>query len=117
MPEIQLPYGDGALEFWIPEANLTGMYAPQSVVACGDPVAEILSALTHPLDTPVLPRIVRPGEKVVILVDDHTRVTPVAQIDERHFQVGKITTDLVEVYDNLVNRRDKRAAAARASAA
>jgi nickel-dependent lactate racemase len=80
MPEIQLPYGDGALEFQIPEANLAGMYAPQSVAACGDPVTEILHALTHPLDTPVLPQIVRPGEKVVILVDDHTRVTPVAQI-------------------------------------
>jgi len=51
MPEIRLPYGDGAIEFRIPEANLTGIDAPQAVAACGDPVAEILRALTHPLDT------------------------------------------------------------------
>ena len=50
------------------------------MAACGDPVAEILHALTHPLDTPVPPQIMRPGEKVIIPVDDHTRVTPVAQI-------------------------------------
>ncbi len=78
--EIQLPYGAETLKFRVPEANLAGVYAPQSVAACADPAAEIVRALTHPLDTPPLSEIVRPNEKVVILVDDHTRATPAAQI-------------------------------------
>jgi nickel-dependent lactate racemase len=78
--EIQLPYGTDTLQFRLPEANLAGVYAPQPVAACADPAAEIVRALTHPLDTPPLSKIVQPNEKVVILVDDHTRATPTAQI-------------------------------------
>ena len=79
-PEIQLPYGTDTLKLCVPEANLAGVYAPQPVAACADPAAEIMRALTHPLDTPPLSEIIQPGGKVVILVDDHTRATPVAQI-------------------------------------
>jgi len=53
----------------------------------------------------------------VFITGTAAEVTPVSEIDGRTFKVGKITTQLVEDYDNLVNRRDKRAAAARASAA
>ena len=87
--EIDLPYSDSTIKFHTPQANLAGIYRPQSVTACADPEAEIKRALTHPLDTPPLSKIVQPGEKVVILVDDHTRATPVARIlplilDELH---------------------------------
>jgi len=78
--EIQLPYGVGTLGVRVPEPNLVGIYAPQPVSACADPVAEIGHALAHPLDTPPPSEIVHPGERVVILVDDHTRATPAAQI-------------------------------------
>ena len=78
--EIQLPYGAGTLAFRVPEANLVSACSPQSVAACADPATEIRHALTHPLDTMPLSDIVQPNEKVVILVDDHTRATPVAQI-------------------------------------
>lgn len=78
--EIHLPYGTDVLKFSIPDANLAGVYLPQPVAACADPAAEILRVLTNPLDTPCLSDIVQPNEKVVILVDDHTRATPVAQI-------------------------------------
>jgi len=53
----------------------------------------------------------------IFITGTAAEVTPVAQIDERKFTVGQITKDLVAAYDDLVNRRDKRAAAARASAA
>lgn len=78
--EIELPYGSDTLKFRVPDANLAGVYLPQPVAACADPAAEVVRALTHPLDTLPLSEIVRPGEKVVVLVDDHTRATPVAQI-------------------------------------
>lgn len=78
--EILLPYGADSLGFRIPRANLTGIYSPSPVVACADPAAEIARALAHPLDTPLLSDIVHPNEKIIILLDDHTRTTPVAQI-------------------------------------
>jgi len=78
--EIKLAYGATVLKFRIPDANLAGICLPQPVTACADPAAEIVRALTHPLDTLPLSEIVQPGENVVVLVDDHTRVTPVAQI-------------------------------------
>jgi nickel-dependent lactate racemase len=78
--EIQLPYDTDALKFRVPEANLVGVYSPQPVAACAGPAAEVARALTHPLDTLPLSEIVQPNEKVVILVDDHTRATPAAQI-------------------------------------
>jgi len=64
----------------MPEANLTGVYSPQPIAPCADPAAEIGRALAHPLDTPPLSEMVQPHESVVILVDDHTRATPAAQI-------------------------------------
>ena len=78
--EIQLPYGANTLKFRIPEANLAGVYSPQPVATSTDPSAEVVRALTRPLDTPSLSEMVQPQEKVVILVDDHTRATPAAQI-------------------------------------
>ncbi len=53
----------------------------------------------------------------VFITGTAAEVTPIAEIDDRKFQVGQITRQLIDDYDNLVNRRDKRAAAARASAA
>ena len=78
--KIELPYGAGRLAFQLPAANLAGIYAPQPIAACPDVTAEVARALANPLDTPPLSHLVRPGERVVILVDDHTRSTPVAQI-------------------------------------
>lgn len=78
--EVRLPYGDDTLKFCMPEQNLVHVFAPQPVAASADPQEEIRRALGHPLDTPTVSEIVRPGEKVLILVDDHTRVTPVALI-------------------------------------
>jgi len=77
---IQLCYGAGSLEFCLPGANLAGVYAPRPVAGCADGPAEIARALAHPLDTPLLSEIVSPGETAVVLVDDHTRTTPAAQI-------------------------------------
>jgi len=53
----------------------------------------------------------------VFLTGTAVEVTPVREIDQYRFEVGEITRRLVEDYDNLVQRRDKKAAAARASAA
>jgi len=78
--EIQLNYGAERLEFQVPQANLVGIFRPQPVAACADPLAALAAALRGPLDTPPLAQLVRPHERIAILVDDHTRTTPAAQI-------------------------------------
>ncbi len=66
-------------------------------------------------------RVIMPEEFArtdeVFLTGTAVEVTPVREIDDYRFEVGEITRMLVEEYDALVQRRDDRAAAARASAA
>ncbi len=75
--EIRLPYGSQMIGFQVPEANLAGIYQPLETPGCDDPEAEIRRALAYPLDLPPLNLIAKANEKVVILVDDHTRTTPI----------------------------------------
>jgi nickel-dependent lactate racemase len=77
---VQLPYGDRKLELRLPQANLAGVFAPRPVQPCAGLPAEIRRALSQPLGCPPLRQIVHPGEQVVILLEDHTRPTPTAQL-------------------------------------
>ena len=69
----------------------------------------------------VIERAIMPEElgktSEVFLTGTAVEVTPVREIDNYKFTVGQITRDLVEDFDNLVNRSNKKAASARASAA
>ncbi len=69
----------------------------------------------------VVERAIMPEELAktdeVFLAGTAVEVTPVREIDQYGFEVGDITRHMVEDYDTLVQRRDKKAAAARASAA
>lgn len=78
--EVELAWGKAALRCHIPAGNLVGVYSPPPLAACADAMEEARRALANPLDTPPLSRLVQPGEKVLILVDDHTRATPVAEV-------------------------------------
>jgi len=64
----------------MPLPNLAGIFAPQPVPACRDAAAEVQRALSAPLGLAQPAELARAGERVLILVDDHTRATPVAQI-------------------------------------
>lgn len=69
----------------------------------------------------VIERAILPEELAdtdeVFLTGTAVEVTPVAEIDEHKFTVGEITKSLVKAYDDLVNRRDGRAAYASIAAA
>ena len=68
------------------------------------------------VERPIMPdELARTDE--VFLTGTAVEVTPVREIDGHRFRVGEITRRLVEDYDALVQRRDKKAAAASASAA
>ena len=77
---VELPYGARKLKLRLPEANLAGVFTPQPVEPCADLPGEIRRALAEPLDSPPLDELARPGENVVILLEDHTRPTPTADL-------------------------------------
>jgi nickel-dependent lactate racemase len=77
---VEIPYGVHRLELRVPEANLAGVFQPQPVEACPDLRAEVSRALAAPLGSPPLSALAHPGDKVVLLVEDHTRPTPTADL-------------------------------------
>jgi nickel-dependent lactate racemase len=77
---VSIPYGKQQLSFNVPEKNLVGVLWPSPISACSNPHQEIEQALDHPLGTLRVEQIVSAGEKVLILVDDYTRGTPVPLI-------------------------------------
>ncbi len=68
----------------------------------------------------VTERVVMPDDlaeaEEVFITGTAVEVTPVREIDDHRYVVGDISRQLVEDYDNLVNRRDERAAAASVAA-
>jgi nickel-dependent lactate racemase len=77
---LELPYGSGLLTFEIPDDYLGEVVAPRSVAADSDTDAIILHALNHPVGTPLLSQILRPDQKVAVIIDDISRETPTAQL-------------------------------------
>ncbi|MBU2702580.1 nickel-dependent lactate racemase [Sporomusaceae bacterium BoRhaA] len=78
--KIVLPYGSDNMEVSVPEKNLIGIYSPQDIASVPDVKQEIMRALRHPIGTPSLAELVHGKEKIVILADDNTRLTPTKQI-------------------------------------
>jgi nickel-dependent lactate racemase len=115
--EIFLPYGAGKLHFTLPDSNLVGVYHPYPVQASEDPVSEVRRALARPLDLPPISEITKPGEKVVILVDDHTRTTPADQIlplvVDQLCQAGVREEDIIVLITHGTHRLSTEAEACR----
>lgn len=74
--KISLPYGKSKIEVNIPKANLIGIAQCKQLPELKDELSAINYALDHPINSPYLEQIVRPGGKVCIVVDDTTRPTP-----------------------------------------
>lgn len=60
----------------VPEENLVTVVEPRERPAVPDPVAEVRRALAEPIVSPRLCEMVRPGQKVAIMVSDITRPAP-----------------------------------------
>src|SRR5918911_786361 len=66
----------------LPDANLMGVYAPRSVGQVGE--EEVLAGgFAEPYGAPHLREAVKPTDRVLILVDDATRGTPVPRLLKR----------------------------------
>ena len=69
-------YGKETRTFEIPEPNLLGEVTQNQVQTAETGEAAVRSALNHPIGTPRLCEIVRPGESVAIVTSDITRPCP-----------------------------------------
>ena len=76
---ISFPYRDlGSLD--VPEQNLLGIFSPSIVKVEKNEEQIIEEALSHPIGSPPLTQILKGREKVLVVVDDYTRSTPVQKI-------------------------------------
>jgi nickel-dependent lactate racemase len=76
MALIDLPFDGGTLSFEINDANLAEVLSPKP----SRPIADLDTAIAAALDSPIgqepLQKWVKPGDKVLIISDDNTRLTP-----------------------------------------
>jgi nickel-dependent lactate racemase len=73
---VELAYAKQVLKLDIPDRNIIFDLSPAGAPPAPDARAAVLEAMAHPLGTPPLRQMVRPGMKVVIIADDNTRITP-----------------------------------------
>jgi len=73
---IQLPYGRGTLPLDVPAKNLLEIILPNDIISPERPEAIVKNALYGPLGTDLLSDIAGEGDRVAIVVDDHTRPCP-----------------------------------------
>ena len=77
--EIRFPYADVA-PLTVPEANLLGIYHTREITPAA-PVAELTSAaIAAPTGTPPLRELAAGRQRVLIVCDDISRPTPVAEL-------------------------------------
>ena len=71
-------YGNKKIDFSLPKGwNLISAEDKPPVPGVTDPIQEIKRALDHPIGSPTIEELVRPGMDVVLLFDDLQRPTPV----------------------------------------
>lgn len=71
-----MPYGKTEICARIPTRNYLGNIEPKEKEGVKDPRAEVMRALDEPIGTRRLSELVKPGNKIAIVVNDHTRSTP-----------------------------------------
>jgi lactate racemase len=77
---LEVPYCDQVLGVEIPDKNLVFNISPREALPAPDLAGVVRGALAHPIGTPALLELAKPGQRVLILADDYTRATPVKSI-------------------------------------
>ncbi|MHA1838367.1 MAG: lactate racemase domain-containing protein, partial [Candidatus Ranarchaeia archaeon] len=78
---LLVKYGSTSFSLEVSDKNFLGVIQPkQRLVASADPLTTVRQALEAPIGTGSLSDIAKRGDKVAIVVDDHTRGTPTSQI-------------------------------------
>ena len=77
---IELPYGSEMVSLSVPHRNLLEVLEPGDAAGVRNPAEMMRQALRSPVGKPPLRDLVRAGQRVLVLVDDNTRPTPVYQV-------------------------------------
>lgn len=77
---VTLKYGLGEVSLDIPREKIVGVLEPAEKKELGDTQAKVKKALQNPLRSKRLKEIVKPGDKIVVVIDDITRPLPSADI-------------------------------------
>lgn len=73
---MEVGFGSGTQAVEIPDRNLQQVLMPNPVAYERTGADEVAYALAHPIGTPRVGEIVKPGEKIVIITSDITRPCP-----------------------------------------
>lgn len=80
MVQLEVPYVRRQLPLAIPRNNLIFDVGPLDAPPAPDFEATLRAALGTPIGTPSLAEMVRPGQNIILIADDNTRITPVNRI-------------------------------------
>lgn len=80
MKVIDLPFGGRRLVFEVPDTNLIEVLQPKSVKPLDNLPGAIDQALDHPIGQPELGDWIKPTDRVLLVSDDNTRLTPADRI-------------------------------------
>ena len=73
---LELPFGHSHISLELPSSNLLSVLLPRDGERAREESALVRQALAHPIGTPRLRDLARPGQKVVIITSDLTRPCP-----------------------------------------
>jgi len=76
MSKVTIPFDGKPLTFSVPEHNLIEVLSPKPSTPLSNLATAIDYALDHPIDQAPLKQWVKPENKVIIISDDNTRLTP-----------------------------------------
>src|SRR5512140_3354232 len=74
---LTLPWGNETIQLSLPPAwPVAGHMIPSALPGVADTQAETRRALQNPVGLPALASLVKPGARVALVIDDHSRPTP-----------------------------------------
>jgi len=76
MTTVTIPFDGRPLGFDVPDRNLAQVLSPNPSIPVPDLDAAIEAALSHPIGQPPIEQWARPTDRVLLVSDDNTRMTP-----------------------------------------
>src|SRR5204862_5181570 len=77
--DLHLPYGETGLAVTLPDTNVT-VITPRHVAGLPDEAAAFRAAVRAPIDSRPLADLVRPRERLALVIPDITRPLPTARL-------------------------------------